>query len=160
MKRILAIDAGTEQSGYCIMEYETYKPLLFGKIDNEELLQIVIEGCYDALVYEEFQSYGMPVGKSTIVSITWNGRFIQAAVSMGKPFYPILRVEEKICLCGTTKAKDGNLRAAMIERFASFDFKNGKGTKKEPDWFYGFSKDAWTGAIIAVTWIDKQKEAG
>lgn len=158
MKKILAIDAGTEQSGFCIMEVDTYKPVMFGKIDNEELLRIVLEGCYDALVYEEFQSYGMPIGKTTIVSITWNGRFIQAAVSLGKPFYPILRVEEKVYICGTTKAKDANLRAAMIERFAKFDFKNGKGTKANPDWFYGFSKDSWSAAIIATTWNDKQKE--
>ena len=55
MKRILAIDAGTEQSGYCIMEVDTYKPVMFGKIDNDELLSIVLEGCYDALVYDSFK---------------------------------------------------------------------------------------------------------
>lgn len=153
---ILALDVGTEQSGYCFMNSETYAPLEFGKIDNYQLLErIVMMGMYDVLVYEEFQSYGMPVGKSTITSITWNGRFIQAAWDRKIPHVPIYRVEEKINLCGTTKAKDANLRQAMIDRFAKFDFKNGKGTKDNRDWFYGFSKDAWSAAIIGVTYIDR-----
>lgn len=158
MKKILAIDAGTEQSGFCIMDVDTYFPDLFGKIDNDELLAIVLEGCYDALVYEAFASYGMSVGASTITSITWNGRFIQAAASMDKPFYPIYRREEKINLCGSMKAKDANIRQALIDRFAVFDFKNGKGTKERKDWFYGFSKDSWAAFAIGTTWIDKQKE--
>lgn len=153
---ILALDVGTEQSGYCLMDRETYKPLEFGKIDNFTLLENVVRhGVYDVLVYEEFQSYGMPVGKSTIASITWNGRYIQASCERKIPYFPVYRVEEKINLCGTTKAKDANLRQAMIDRFATFDFKNGKGTKDNRDWFYGFSKDAWSAAIIGVTFIDR-----
>ena len=84
--KVFAIDAGTTESGFCIMDFATYKPLLFGKAENEEVLRYVLEGGYDVLVYEEFQSYGMSVGKSTITSITWNGRFIQAAVSLLKPY--------------------------------------------------------------------------
>lgn len=152
---ILALDVGTTQSGYCFMNTDTYEPLEFGKMDNEQLLEdVVIDGMYDILVYEEFQSFGMAVGKSTITSITWNGRYIQAAWERKIPVYAIYRMEEKVNLCGTTKAKDSNLRQAMIDRFAKFDFKNGKGTKGKRDWFYGFSKDAWSAAIIGVTWID------
>lgn len=156
---ILSLDVGTEQSGYCFMNSADYAPLEFGKMNNQELLErIVMMGLYGALVYEEFQSYGMTVGQSTIKSITWNGRFIQVAWDRKIPFYPIYRVEEKINLCKSTKAKDANLRQAMIDRFAKFDFKNGKGTKNNRDWFYGFSKDAWSAAIIGVTFIDKMRE--
>jgi hypothetical protein len=156
--KIFAVDAGTTESGYCIVDSDTYKPIFFGKIDNEEVLRYVLEGCYDVLVYEEFQSYGMSVGKSTITSITWNGRFIQAAASLGKPFYPIYRSEEKITICGTMKAKDANIRQALIDRFAEFDFKQGKGTKNNKDFFYGFAKDSWSAFGIAFTWVQKQKE--
>lgn len=155
---ILALDVGTEQSGYCLMNSENYRPYEHGKMDNYDLLKKAVKmWLYDVLVYEEFQSYGMPIGKSTITSITWNGRFIEAAWDRGKPYFPIYRAEEKINLCGTMKAKDANLRQAMIDRFAEFDFKNGKGTKDKQDWFYGFSKDAWSAAIIGVTFIDKLK---
>lgn len=151
---ILALDVGTEQSGFCLMNADNYKPIEFGKEDNDVILKEKVKiWMYDALVYEEFQSYGMAIGKSTIKSITWNGRFIQAAWERSIPFYPIYRLEEKINLCGNAKAKDANLRQAMIDRFAKTP--NGKGTKAEPDWFYGFSKDAWSAAIIGVTFIDK-----
>lgn len=156
--RIFAIDAGTTQSGFCIMDSETYKPLLFGKEDNEEVLKYVLEGCYDVLVYEEFASYGMPIGRSTIASITWNGRFIQAAVSLFKPYYPIYRSEEKIAICGTMKAKDANIRQALIDRFAEFDLKQGKGTKNNQDFFYGFHSDIYSAFAVGLTWIEKYRE--
>lgn len=156
--KLIALDVGTTQSGYCIVDVDTYKPLEFGKVDNNILLEKVKNSEYDMLVYEEFQSYGMPVGKSTIESITWNGRYIQSALDREKKVYAIYRKDEKINLCGTMKAKDSNIRQALVDRFAKFDFKSGKGTKNNKDFFYGFSKDSWSAFAISTTWIDKQKE--
>ena len=36
---IIAIDPGNVQSGYCVIDQKTLRPLEFGKIDNEELLK-------------------------------------------------------------------------------------------------------------------------
>ena len=155
---ILAIDVGTTETGYCLMDKNTYKPLKFGKIDNNELLKIVKEEEYNELVYEEFQSYGMPIGISTITSITWNGRYIQSALDREKKVGFVYRKDEKINLCGSMKAKDSNIRQALIDRFAQFDFKNGKGNKSKRDFFYGFSKDVWAAYAVGVTYLDKQKE--
>ena len=59
----------------------------------------------------------MPLGQSTIESITWNGRYIQLAEDNGVPWEYVYRKDEKIHLCGTMKAKDANIRQALIDRF-------------------------------------------
>ena len=158
--RILAIDAGTIESGYAIMQVldNELKLLAFGKTSNAHLMQIVKSERYDQLVYEQFQSFGMAVGESTIEAILWNGRFIQAAIDNNRPVDQIYRKEEKLCLCNSLRAKDANIRQALIDRYAKTDFKNGKGTKKEPDVFYGVSKDVWSAIAVGVTFMEKEKE--
>ena len=47
------------------------------------------------------------------------------------------------------KAKDSNIRQALIDRFGPV------GTKKNPGWFYGVSKDVWAAiAVGGVTFHD------
>ena len=55
-------------------------------------------------------------------------------------------------LCYDSRAKDGNIRQALIDRFGPV------GTKKAPGWFYGVSKDVWAAVAVGVTWADKQRE--
>jgi hypothetical protein len=50
------------------------------------------------------------------------------------------------------KAKDGNIRQALIDRFGPV------GTKKNPGWFYGFSGDVWQAYAVGVTYADMQKD--
>lgn len=56
------------------------------------------------------------------------------------------------------KAKDSNIRQALIDRYAKHDFKNGKGVKKNPDTFYGVSKDVWQAIAVGVTYYELLKE--
>lgn len=149
---ILSIDVGTTETGFCLIDKDTYKPIRFGKVSNEELLNIVKNEDYDILIYEEFQSYGMPIGISTITSITWNGRYIQSALDKNKIVDYIYRKEEKMDLCGSMKAKDSNIRQALIDRFGEV------GTKKNKGFFYGFKKDIWSAFAVGCTYLDKQKE--
>ena len=158
--KILAIDVGTTESGYAIMQFDKddIELLSFGKIMNEAIMQIIKNDDYNQLVYEQFQSFGMAVGESTIESILWNGRLIQAAIDRGIPVDRIYRKEEKLCLCNTLRAKDANIRQALIDRYAKTDKKNGKGTKKEPDVFFGVKKDVWSAIAVGVTWREKMEE--
>ena len=157
---ILAIDPGNIQSAYCVIDKTSYKPIEFGKIDNTELREKMLSELkyypIETLVIEMIASYGMPVGKEVFDTCVWIGMFIETFKCPNT--YYIYRKEEKINLCGSMKAKDSNIRQALIDRFATFDFKNGKGTKKQQDFFYGFSKDVWAAYAVGITWLDKQKE--
>ena len=149
MAKILAIDSGNVESGYCLIDAETYKPLEFGKIDNNELLFKIKELEYDEIVLEMVASYGMPVGASIFETCVWIGRYIQARKCPN--FEYIYRKEEKMNICNSMKAKDSNIRQALIDRFGEV------GTKKNQGWFYGFKKDIWAAYAVGITYLDKKK---
>lgn len=149
---VLAIDPGNLQSAYCFLDSETLKPLRFGKVNNHELLGILISWPYEKLVIERVASYGMPVGRDVFETCEWVGRFTQAALPRRADY--LYRREEKLHICGDSRANDANIRRALIDRFARHDLKNGKGTKKNPDWFYGFHADIWAAYAVGVTYVE------
>jgi len=149
---LLAIDPGNIQSAYVVVD-ENFYPLEFGKIANDELAESMRLGMFDdceKAAIEHVACYGMAVGKEVFDTCIWIGRFTELLKDK-VPMVPIYRKDEKIAICGSMKAKDGNIRQALIDRFAKVDFKNGKGTKKNPDWFYGFKADIWQAFAVAVT---------
>ena len=54
------------------------------------------------------------------------------------------------------KAKDSNIRQALVDRFAPGQPNYGKGTKAQPGWFYGFNADIWQAYALAVYAADTQ----
>ena len=137
---ILAIDPGNIESAYCIIEKETYKPIEFGKIDNQQLLkQIGLFKNIDCIVIEKVASYGMAVGKEVFDTCEWYGRFIQkyCDTNDSQTIEYVFRKDVKINLCNSMKAKDSNIRQALIDRFGVV------GIKKNPGWFDRFKKDVW-----------------
>ena len=149
---VLAIDPGNLQSAYCFLDAETLKPLRFGKVNNHEVLSILASWPYHKLVIERVASYGMAVGRDVFETCEWVGRFTQAALPLRADY--LYRREEKLHICGDSRANDANIRRALIDRFAQHDLKNGKGTKKDPDWFYGFYADIWAAYAVGVTYIE------
>lgn len=149
---VLAIDPGNKESAYCFLDTETLEPGKFGKVKNEELLSIIHLYSYDCIVIERVASYGMTVGRDVFETCEWVGRFTQAALPLDADY--VYRKEEKLHICGDSKAKDANIRRALIDRFAKHDLKNGKGTKSNPDWFYGFAADCWAAYAVGITYIE------
>lgn len=142
--RILGIDPGNIQSAYCLIDAETLRPLEVGKLENEALRRYLRNelsfGEQDRAAIEMIASYGMPVGREVFDTCRWIGRYEE--VLSRKLYIPptlIYRQQEKLHICHDSRAKDTNIRRALIDRFAQHDLKNGKGTKKDPDWFYNFS---------------------
>lgn len=168
--KILAIDPGNIESGYAIIEMPDFKLLDFGKVKNEELLEILMnyefEGWdkiekhfkFDKAAVEMVQCLGMAVGKDVFDTCVWIGRFFQVLDCQGENVDFVYRNEEKICLCGSMKAKDTNIKQSLINRYAKHDYKTGKGVKKNPDTFYGVSKDVWQAIAVGVTYYEKLKE--
>lgn len=70
-------------------------------------------------------SYGMPVGKEVFDTCVWIGRFQQIALPNADTKF-IYRKDEKMNICHSMKAKDSNIRQALIDRFGEV------GTKKNP----------------------------
>lgn len=137
---ILAIDPGNVESGYAVITMPEFSLLDFGKESNEVLLKRIgiLRNAVDVSVLEMVACYGMPVGKDVFETCVWIGRFLQMLDGCDTKY--VYRKDEKINLCGSMKAKDANIRQALINRYARHDFKNGKGTKKNPDVFYGVAK--------------------
>lgn len=156
--KILAIDPGCTESAYVVID-EKLKPIEFGKYINENVRQetrrfIKKYGQDLHIVIEMVACYGMAVGKEVFETCVWIGRFKEMAESNNMNTYYIYRKDEKINLCGSMKAKDTNIRQSLIDRFAKHDFKNGKGTKNNQDWFYGFKADIWASYAVGITYYD------
>ena len=149
---ILAIDPGDKESAYCFVDSDSLDPGFFGKVPIEELLAYIISFSFDRVVIERISSYGMAVGRNVFETCEWVGRFTQAALPAKAEY--IYRKEEKLHICQDSKAKDANIRRALIDRFARHDFQNGKGTKKDPDWFYGFKADVWAAYAVGLTYLE------
>jgi hypothetical protein len=154
---ILAIDPGCTESAYVILNKDL-RPVGFGKKDNHDLLmdiQVISEFQEDKhhFVIEMVASYGMPVGGEVFETVFWIGRFWEAAYGC-KDRTKVYRKDEKINLCNSMKAKDSNIRQALIDRFGLV------GTKANKGWFYGVSKDVWSAVAVGVTYHDMYLKEG
>ena len=161
---ILAIDAGDKQSGYVVLREKDLKPLDFGKVENEKLLDDIQMDRLERLSKEEtinhvaiemIASYGMPVGVEVFETCVWIGKFMLALENQNLEPRFIYRQEEKLNLCKSTKANDATIKQALVDRFATGQKNYGKGTKKEPGFFYGFKADIWSAMAVAVTYYDR-----
>ncbi|MAH47126.1 hypothetical protein CMI37_14965 [Candidatus Pacearchaeota archaeon] len=156
--RLLAIDPGTTHSG--LVTYDgTRVTHANSDMHNDAVLECVLEHDYDHLAVEMVASYGMPVGRETFQTVLWIGRFIQASP------VPHTLVYRKSAgsipgivwsLCKDAKAKDANIRRALLDRFPATG--GGAtpqvGTKKQPGPLYGVSRHAWSALAVAVTWFE------
>lgn len=160
---ILAIDPGPLESAYVLLD-ENLKPIDFQKIKNDLLYEKLKSKTFGTaafdvsktdLVFEKVESYGMAVGAEVFETVFWTGRFWEAGLPMS--VMRIGRKEVKLNLCNDSRAKDSNIKQALIDRFAFGVPNGGKGTVKAPGWFYGFAADVWQAYALGVTYADKYK---
>ncbi len=162
--RILAIDPGPEQSGWCALVGDAVRGS--GVLPNREMLAFVgREGRRNicdlpVLAVEMFASYGMPVGREVFDACVWIGRFVEAWAAPDDLVQLVERKAVKLHLCGTSTAKDPNVRQALLDLFPATG--GGKtpqvGTKAKPGPLYGVSSHAWSALAVAVTVRDRMRQ--
>jgi hypothetical protein len=166
MTVIRALDPGSSQSAWLDYDTEKGRPVAFGIEPNGELLTMLrgrtnhgrVPGV-DVLVIEKIEGYGMAVGAEVFETVYWSGQFAEAAQGpQGRESLPrtdvarLGRKAVKVNVCGSTQAKDANIRQALIDRFG------GTPAIRKGGVLYGISKDVWAALGVAVTYADQEAD--
>jgi hypothetical protein len=111
---MIAIDPGTEQSG--VVYYENDNVTYADIMPNAEVVKHLDSNWKQRVAIELVQPMGMPLGMSTVWTVLWTGRFVEAAGTETDVRW-IHRTTIKADLCASTRAKDANVRQALIDLF-------------------------------------------
>lgn len=152
MSIILAIDPGPTESAWVAYDTQDKSLRCFDYQPNEQVLIDAFGTKADKLAVEMIASYGMPVGESVFETCVWVGRFIQQWTVVNNPslYQKVYRKDVKMHLCGSMKAKDGNVRQALMDRYGSTR-QAAIGKRACPGPLYGVSGDVWAALGVAVT---------
>jgi hypothetical protein len=149
---IYAIDPGTTQSALVTLHPDGR---VEGRNYKNDVLAIILNDCGKLrchLVIESIESYGMPVGLETFETVYWSGRFAQAwDMSEGHALSKLSRIGRKavkLHLCGSLKAKDANIRQALIDKYG------GIACTKKGGALHGITSHLWAALAVAVTYRD------
>ena len=153
---ILAIDPGNELSAFVL--YDS-KPHDFGKVENAALLERLphYRIASDEMAVEMIASYGMPVGREVFDTCVFIGRLIQAWSAMNGRHTLVYRKDVKLHLCGQARARDANIRQALLDRWGGKDRAVGK--LRTPGPLYGVRADVWSALAVAVTYSDSRSDS-
>ena len=150
----VGIDPGTTQSAWAVYDRVSHK-LDDCSIDDNELLlrrcqNLAFEG-YEIAI-EMVACYGMPVGAETFETVRWIGRFEQALRTAGQIPALVYRKDIKLHFCHSARAKDPNVRQAIIDSFPGTG--GGKcgqvGTKSRPGPLFGARSHIWPALAVAM----------
>lgn len=141
---ILAIDPGTTESGFVLFDTDNNQVIESGVANNSDIRWLVgkHQPTGNTLAVEMIASYGMPVGREVFETCVFIGRLVEL---WGDTVKLVYRKDVKMHLCGSTRAKDSNIRQALIDLIGP------QGTKKEPGPTYGVKSHAWAALGVAVT---------
>lgn len=158
-RQVLAVDPGCTQSA--LVWYDGVRPR-DGVIvlNNDARRRIALDAITVAngatLCVEQVENYGMPVGRDVFETVWWSGRFAEAW-ERGMLFADRMpRREVKLHLCGTSRAKDANIRQALLDKFGGSKTE-AIGVKSKPGPLYGIRADLWAALAVAVTWWETRR---
>ncbi len=140
--RIIGIDPGDTHTAIAVLEDGRIVNTEY--CDNDKVLSLLWRRCQKTTVFvcEMIASYGMPVGKTIFETCVFIGQIRQVIPSLRF----ITRISVKSAICHSAKAKDGNIRQALIDAYGP------AGTKKAPGPTYGISGDMWAALAVATAY--------
>lgn len=153
----MGVDPGTSSSAWVLFDGRAV--LAHGIEENARLLHRLNDvgtprwtaPPVDVVVFEQIESFGMAVGREVFETVFWTGRFFERASR--RPVARLPRRAVKLHLCQSARAKDTNVRMALLDRFGGAAA--AKGTSKARGPLYGISSHAWSALAVAVTWFDQ-----
>lgn len=149
---LIAVDPGPVNSA--VVVWDGAKPPIKYYGSNDGFLSDEFYSIFPLawpMVIEKVACYGMPVGQDVFETVFFSGRLAERFKA--HHIYRVERRDVKLHLCGTARAKDGNIIQALKDRFGD------KGTKAKPGFFFGFSKDVWQAFALAVCFWDTEMAA-
>lgn len=152
---LYAIDPGTEQSAW--VEIRPGGDVIGQICQNAGLVEylrsdMAYRGAH--LVIERIESFGMAVGKSVFSTVFWSGRFVEAWDAGGGLWSSIGRRDVKLTLCGSARAKDANIRQALIDRYG------GPAAIKKGGPLYGIKSHLWAALAVGVAYQEIERTNG
>ena len=142
---VYGVDPGTDNSAFAI--FDGREVIGHGIWENCHLLTHAM-WARKQVFCEMIASYGMAVGASVFSTCIWIGRFVQNAEMQGGGVDLVFRRDIKLHLCNSPRAKDGNVRQALIDRLGP------QGTKKNQGPTYGIKSHTWAALAVAVYGYD------
>ena len=154
--KILAIDPGCRESAWCEFNPLAATPKLrfiaAGKEKNKDLLRKIHQfgpRLNVVMAVEMIKSYGNVMGDEVIETCVWIGRFIQA---WGGEHELLPRKTVVTQICNNPRAKDSNVRAALIDRFG------GRGAEKKGGALADVKNDMWSALAVAVAFSELKNQ--
>ena len=143
---IIGIDPGnTHSAGVLLIKGEIANHAYLPNKEFMEWIWLAAHGHREiSIVCEMIASYGMAVGKTIFDTCVFIGH-IQANFPK---LERVTRIQVKSTICHSGKAKDANIRQALIDLYGP------AGTKKNPGPTYGISGDVWAALAVATAFRD------
>lgn len=120
------------------------------QVPNDQFLDLIANysGIVDEWAIEMVKSYGNVAGADIFSCVWFSGRIHQVISDRRQFFNECINYHPRKTvlthITGSARGGDSDMHRELVMRYGD------KGTKKAPGFFYGFSKDLWQAAAVAV----------
>jgi hypothetical protein len=143
----LGIDPGPVESAFVWWDVEAERVIRLESISAFRITGCTMKGLLREVEHvsiEWIECFGMAVGQETFRTVAGIGWFASLLSNFDRPLRLVPRRAVKLHLCNSMRAKDANVRRALIDRFGPV------GTKKKPGKLYGVATHYWAALGVAV----------